>query len=78
MFMMVVGRLSIMMHRVIMLFLKTILALSRTVPGQNRGSGDSAVKLLTNLTLMALWFNESLVFTMPLVGPLSLEDIKLR
>ena len=77
MFMMVVGRLSIMMHRVIMLFLKTILALSRTVPGQNRG-GDSAVKLLTNLTLMALWFNESLVFTMPLVGPLSLEDIKLR
>ena len=65
MFMMVVGRLSMMMHRVIMLFLKTILALSRT--GQNVGSGDSAVKLLTNLTLMALWFNESLVCTVPLV-----------
>ena len=69
---------SMMMHRVIMLFLKTILALSRSVPGQNSGTGDSVVKLFTNRTLMALWFNGSLVCTVPLVGPLSLEDILLR
>ena len=77
MFMMVVGRLSMMMHKVIMLFFKTIFALSRIVPGQNNGD-SAAVKLFTNRTLIALLFNGSLVCTPPLVRPSCLEDIMLR
>ena len=63
---MVVGRLSMMMHKVIMLFFKTIFALSRIVPGQNNGD-SAAVKLFTNRALIALW--------LPLAGPSCLEVI---
>lgn len=69
MFMMVVGRLSMRMQTVIMLFLKMILALSRIAPDQIDECGASVVKLFTNRTWKALLFDESLAIfsALPLI-----------